>query len=74
MSDPQHIDLCRHLVASVAASQLDRLSTSDRIMVCEGIASLYPTESREAGAARDHAEALRTIEQQQLLLTDLLKG
>jgi hypothetical protein len=74
MSDPQHIDLCRHLMASVAAGQLDRLPTSDRIMICEGIASVYPSESREAVAAREHADALRSIEQQQLLLTDLLKG
>lgn len=74
MSDSPHIELCQRLVASVAASQLDRLSTSDRILVCEGIASLYPPESREAATARHHAEALRGIEQQQLLLNDILKG
>lgn len=74
MSNPDHIEMCRRVVARVAAAQLDRLSTSDRILVCEGIASLYPLESRESTTARDHAEALRSIEHQQLLLTDLLQG
>lgn len=74
MSDSPHIDLCRRVVARVAAGQLDRLSTSDRILVCEGIASLYPEASREASAAKDHATALREIEQQQLLLNGLLEG
>ena len=65
---------CQRLVARVAASQLDSLSTSDRIMVCEGIASLYPEQSSEAITAREHASSLRMIERQQLLLTDLLKN
>ena len=63
---------CRRAVARVAAANLDSLTTTDRIMVCEGIASLYPEQSSEAIAARDHAAHLRTVERQQLLLTDLL--
>lgn len=63
---------CQHAVARVAAAQLDRLPISDRIMVCLGIASLYPPESREAISAKRHAEALRSIEEQQLLLNSVL--
>jgi hypothetical protein len=55
-------------------TQLDALSTSDRILVCEGIASLYPEQSSEAITARQHAADLRKIERDQLLLTDLLKS
>jgi hypothetical protein len=64
---------CQRLVAQVAAAQLDALTISDRIMVCEGIASLYPAQSSEALAAREHAQSLRAVERQQLLLTDLFK-
>ena len=68
------IQFCQRLVAKVAATQLDALSTSDRILVCEGIASLYPEQSSEAITARQHAADLRKIERDQLLLTDLLKS
>lgn len=68
------IQICQRLVAKVAATQLDALSTSDRILVCEGIASLYPEQSSEAITARQHAADLRKIERDQLLLTDLLKS
>lgn len=64
---------CQRLVARVAAAHLDSLPISDRIMVCEGIASLYPVDSREATTAREHADCLRSVEQQQLILKDLLK-
>lgn len=74
MTQNEHITVCRKMVAKVAAAQLDHLSTGDRIMVCHGIASLYPAESSEARAAMEHAEALRGIEHQQLLLTSLLQA
>ena len=74
MSISSAIQESRQAVARVAAANLDTLSTSDRIMVCEGIASLYPEQSSEARAAREHAEQLRKVERQQLLLTDLLKS
>lgn len=72
MTDHEHIAECRKMVAKIAAGQLDHLSTGDRILVCLGIASLYPPESSEARTALQHAEALREIERQQLLLTSLL--
>lgn len=68
------IDQTRRAVARVAAMHLDELSTSDRILVCEGIASLYPEQSSESITARQHAADLRKIEHQQMLLTDLLKS
>jgi hypothetical protein len=74
MSTPDPIHECRHAVARVAASHLDRLPLSERIMVCLGIASLYPDGSQEAVSARQHAEALREVERQQLLLTGLLNS
>lgn len=67
-------DILRRAVARVAAMHLDELSTSQRVLVCEGIATLYPAESSEARAAREHASHLREIERQQLLLTELLKS
>lgn len=69
-----HTDIIRRAVARVAAAHLDELSTSQRVLVCEGIATLYPEQSSEAIAAREHAEHLRKVERQQLLLTELLKS
>lgn len=68
-----HIQISRRAVASVAARHLDELPTAERILVCEGIATLYPAQSSEAIAAREHAEQLRAVERQQLLLKDLLR-
>lgn len=65
---------CLRKVARVAARNLDNLPTNERIMVCEGIASLFPDHSSEAAAARDHALSLRTVERQQLLLKELLES
>lgn len=64
----------RRMVARIAARHLDALPITDRIMVCEGIASLYPKESKEAITARQHADDLRSIDHQQLLLTELLES
>ena len=68
------IEASQRMVARVAARHLDTLPTSDRIMVCEGIASLYPAQSTEAQQALAHAEALRIIDRQQLLLKELLES
>lgn len=65
---------CRRAVARVAAMNLDSLPTGERIMVCEGIASLYPEQSSEAIATREHAEHLRAVERQQLLLKNLFNS
>jgi hypothetical protein len=71
---PARTESSRRLLARVAAAHLDTLTTTERIMVCEGIASLYPEQSSEAITAREHAEHLRTVERQQLLLTSLLNS
>lgn len=70
----EEIRICRRAVARVAAMHLDTLSTSDRILVCEGIASLCPEQSSEAIAAREHAEQLRAVERQQLMLKNLFNS
>lgn len=71
---PAAIQECRHAVASVAAMHIDALPISKRVMVCEGIASLYPEQSSEAIAAREHADQLRAVERQQLLLKNLFNS
>lgn len=71
---PNHIDELRRAVARVAAENLDALPISRRIMVCEGIATFYPPQSSEAIAAREHANQLREVERQQLLLTEILRS
>ncbi len=70
----QYQNDCLRKVAKIAARHLDTLTASDRIMVCEGIASLYPSDSEEAKHAIQHAEALRVIDRQQLLLKQLLQS